>query len=135
LRIEGSGIPKQAEYKIRAIDLAEHISEWSSTVLIYFGSFNKISTDLQNNDYRLSQNFPNPFNPTTTIEYSIKSPGDVSLKVYDILGTEVASLVNEVKEPGNYSVTFDAENLPSGMYVYILSTGNFIDTKKFIILK
>ncbi|MGB5530869.1 MAG: T9SS type A sorting domain-containing protein [Ignavibacteriaceae bacterium] len=94
-----------------------------------------MSTDLQNNDYRLSQNFPNPFNPTTTIEYSIKSPGDVSLKVYDILGTEVASLVNEVKEPGNYSVTFDAENLPSGMYVYILSTGNFIDTKKFIILK
>jgi hypothetical protein len=84
---------------------------------------------------KLFQNYPNPFNPTTTINYSIKSAGDVSLKVYDILGTEVASLVNEVKEAGNYSVSFDAANLPSGIYFYTLTTGNYLDTKKLILLK
>lgn len=84
---------------------------------------------------RLEQNYPNPFNPTTTFEYSIKTPGLVTLKVYDILGTEVASLVNERKEPGNYSVAFNATNLPSGIYFYTLTSGNFIDTKKLIMLK
>ncbi|KAA0244619.1 MAG: T9SS C-terminal target domain-containing protein, partial [Chlorobiota bacterium] len=86
-------------------------------------------------NYELSQNYPNPFNPTTTISYSIKTSGEVSLKVYDMLGTEVASLVNENQEAGNYSVTFNASNLPSGIYVYALTSGNFVDTKKLILLK
>ncbi|MCL4279869.1 MAG: T9SS type A sorting domain-containing protein, partial [Ignavibacteriaceae bacterium] len=85
--------------------------------------------------YSLSQNYPNPFNPTTTISYSIKSPGLVSLKVYDILGTEVASLVNENQEAGNYSVEFNAYNLTSGIYFYTLTSGNFVETKKLILLK
>lgn len=86
-------------------------------------------------EYFLSDNYPNPFNPTTTFEYSIKSPGLVTLKVYDILGTEVASLVNERKEPGNYSVAFNATKLPSGMYVYRLTADKFVETKKLILLK
>ena len=86
-------------------------------------------------EYSLGQNYPNPFNPETRIDYSIKSPGNVSLNVYDILGKEVDVVVNEVKEAGNYSVIFNAANLPSGMYVYILYTDNFIDTKKLILLK
>ncbi|NWG28692.1 MAG: T9SS type A sorting domain-containing protein [Ignavibacteriaceae bacterium] len=86
-------------------------------------------------EYALGQNYPNPFNPTTTINYSLKSAGEVTLKVYDMLGIEVASIVNERQETGNYSVEFNAANLPSGIYVYRLSTNNFVDTKKLILLK
>jgi hypothetical protein len=86
-------------------------------------------------EYSLGQNYPNPFNPTTTINYSITSKGNVSLKVYDMLGKEVAVIVNEVKEAGNYSVTFNASELPSGIYFYNLTSGNFIQSKKLILLK
>jgi len=86
-------------------------------------------------EYKLQQNYPNPFNPTTTISYSILNSGLVILKVYDILGTEVAELVNEAKEAGNYSVTFNASKFPSGIYFYTLTSGNFMATKKLILLK
>jgi len=85
--------------------------------------------------FYLSQNFPNPFNPTTTINCAIKSTGLVTLKVYDILGKEVAELVNEAKDAGNYSVTFNASELPSGIYFYTLTSGNFTATKKLILLR
>ncbi|MCU0415538.1 MAG: T9SS type A sorting domain-containing protein [Ignavibacteriaceae bacterium] len=85
--------------------------------------------------YLLEQNYPNPFNPTTTISYTILKYGLVTLKVFDILGTEVAELINEVEEAGSYSVTFNASELPSGIYFYTLTSGNFVDTKKFILLK
>ena len=86
-------------------------------------------------EYSLMQNYPNPFNPTTTISYSIANNGLVTLKVYDILGTEVAELVNEVKEAGSYSVSFNALELPSGICFYTLTSGNFMATKKLILLK
>jgi len=86
-------------------------------------------------EYGLSQNYPNPFNPTTTIDYSIQWNGLVTLIVYDLLGTKVASLVNENKEAGKYSVTFNASNIPSGIYFYTLTSGNFTSTKKLILLK
>ncbi len=133
--IEGSGSLYQAEYRIRAIDVGNYTSGWSSTVSIYFGQFGKISNRIQRYEYELSQNYPNPFNPSTTINYSIKSAGEVTLKVYDMLGTEVASLVNERKEPGNYSVAFNATNIPSGIYVYRLTADKFVETKKLILLK
>jgi hypothetical protein len=81
------------------------------------------------------QNYPNPFNPVTSINYSIESAGLITLKVYNILGTEVASLVDEVKQAGRYTVLFDASELPSGVYFYTLSAGNFTFTKKLILLK
>lgn len=84
---------------------------------------------------RLIKTTPNSFNPNTTIDYSIKSTGLVTLKVYDMLGTEVASLVNEREEPGSYSVTFDAGNLPSGIYFYTLTSETFRETKKLNLLK
>ena len=83
----------------------------------------------------LSQNYPNPFNPTTKIKYQIPTGGIVSLKVYDVLGREVAALVNEEKPTGSYVVEFDASNLASGVYFYSLQTGNFIQTKKMILLR
>ena len=120
-----------AEYKIKVRDYANYFSDFSSSVSINFSKFGKISSNsVLTYDYGLGQNYPNPFNPSTQIDYSINSAGLVTLKVYDILGTEVASLVNERKEPGNYSVTFDAANLPSGIYVYKLTADKFAATKK-----
>jgi hypothetical protein len=87
--------------------------------------------------FELSQNYPNPFNPTTKIGFRIPigTSGIVSLKVYDILGREVATLVNEEKSAGIYEVEFNAESLSSGIYFYRLQTGNFVDTKKFTLMK
>ncbi|MEJ2617082.1 MAG: T9SS type A sorting domain-containing protein [Ignavibacteriaceae bacterium] len=85
--------------------------------------------------FTLSQNYPNPFNPTTTINYSIPKVGFVTLKVYDILGREIVSLVNDEKQPGEYSVKFDGTGFSSGIYFYKLQAGEFISTKKFILMK
>jgi hypothetical protein len=85
--------------------------------------------------YSLEQNYPNPFNPATKIEYKIQEAGLVSLKVYDVLGKAVATLVNEEKAAGNHNITFDAGNMPSGIYFYTIKTGKFINTKKMILLK
>ncbi len=94
-------------------------------------------------NFSLEQSYPNPFNPTTTIKFEISNVGDakfasptnVSLKIYDLLGNEIATLVNEQKQPGNYEVTFDGSNLSSGVYFYKLQTGNFVATKKMIMSK
>jgi hypothetical protein len=83
----------------------------------------------------LKQNYPNPFNPTTTIEFSLRQSGFVSLKVYDVLGKEVATLVNDEQRAGNYKVTFDAGNLPSGTYFYTLKSGVFAQTRKLTVVK
>ena len=86
-------------------------------------------------DYSLSQNYPNPFNPSTTIKYTVGSHQFVSLKVFDVLGNEVSTLVNEEKSAGNYSVDFNASHLSSGVYFYTLKAGSFVESKKMIFLK
>ncbi len=85
--------------------------------------------------FSLEQNYPNPFNPTTTIKYAIAKEANVTLKVYDVLGKEVATLVNEVKQPGNYEVEFDASKLTTGIYFYHFQAGNYSQVKKMILLK
>ncbi|MCH7770039.1 MAG: T9SS type A sorting domain-containing protein [Bacteroidetes bacterium] len=86
-------------------------------------------------EYSISQNYPNPFNPSTTIKFSIPEQSNVVLKVYDILGSEVANLVNETLDAGNYTVNFDASQFASGMYIYKITAGNFVTTKKMMLLK
>ena len=86
-------------------------------------------------DFRLFQNYPNPFNPSTKIYYHIAQTGFVKLAVYDILGNEVETLVNEEKPIGSYKVNFDATGLSSGIYFYKLQAGDFVQTKKMILLK
>ncbi|NWF50916.1 MAG: T9SS type A sorting domain-containing protein [Ignavibacteriaceae bacterium] len=86
-------------------------------------------------DYSLQQNYPNPFNPSTSIQYSIGSSQFVTLKVFDVLGKEVATLVNEEKPAGSHQVTFDARELASGIYLYRLSANSFTETKKLILIK
>ncbi len=85
--------------------------------------------------YSLNQNFPNPFNPTTSIKYEIPEAGNVKLKIYNSLGSEVANLVNEHKEAGRYNLEFNASNLASGIYFYTLETNKFTSVKKMILLK
>lgn len=86
-------------------------------------------------DFNLNQNYPNPFNPTTTISYSLPTNGFVTLKVYDILGKEVAMLINEEKQAGSYTTNFDASNLASGTYIYRLSAGSSVQIKKMTLIK
>jgi len=99
------------------------------------------SVGIQNNNeeissnYYLSQNYPNPFNPVTKINYNLPKSGFVSFKVYNVLGKEVATLVNESKSAGKYSVSFDASNLTSGAYFYKLDINGFSDIKKMLVLK
>lgn len=98
-------------------------------------------TSIENNytniptGYELFNNYPNPFNPTTKISYSVPQLSFVSLKVFDSLGKEVAELVNGEKYPGSFEVNFNASNLPSGVYFYRLTAGNFSQTKKLILMK
>ena len=85
--------------------------------------------------FSLYQNYPNPFNPATRIRYEIPKASFVSLKIYDLLGREVATLVNEEKQSGSYEVEFDGSNLSSGIYFYRMQAGSYINTKKFVLLK
>jgi hypothetical protein len=91
--------------------------------------------DLIPGDFALHQNYPNPFNPSTSIEYRVGSTEYVTLKVFDVLGNEVAVLVNEEKPAGSYEVIFNAGNLSSGTYFYRLQAGEFSETKKFVLMK
>jgi hypothetical protein len=85
--------------------------------------------------FQLFQNYPNPFNPTTTIQYSVPGSQYVSLKIYDVLGREIALLVDEMKQPGTYIATWDASGLSSGVYFYRLQSGGFVETKRMILLR
>ncbi|MBL8008478.1 MAG: T9SS type A sorting domain-containing protein, partial [Ignavibacteria bacterium] len=85
--------------------------------------------------YSLSQNYPNPFNPVTNVEFGISKSGFVSLKVYDVLGKEVATLVNENLSPGKYTVKFNGSSLSSGVYFYRMESGEFKDIKRMVLIK
>jgi hypothetical protein len=87
-------------------------------------------------EFKLNQNYPNPFNPVTKIAFSIPKAGNITLKVFDVLGKEVANLVNNTfVKAGTYESEFNASNLSSGLYFYRLITDNFTDTKKMILTK
>ena len=98
-----------------------------------------VRNDLADNNsslkYELFQNFPNPFNPSTQIEFSLSQRSKVTLNVYNIIGQLVASLINESLEAGSHIVTFNGKNLPSGVYIYKLLSNNFVKTKKMMLLK
>ncbi|MBK8552936.1 MAG: T9SS type A sorting domain-containing protein [Ignavibacteria bacterium] len=100
----------------------------------YFNLSNEVIVGIPTK-YDLSQNYPNPFNPSTSITYQIPFDGQVSLKIFDMSGKEVASLVNEVKTAGYYTYNFNASSLSSGVYFYSLSANNFTATKKMMLLK
>jgi len=93
------------------------------------------NTSLVPTVFELKQNYPNPFNPTTKISYSVPTAGMVTMKIFDITGREVASLINDIKTPGVYTVDFNGGNFASGVYFYRLEATNFVDTKRMVLLK
>ena len=108
-------------------------SNWMNDLKVtYAHIFSGIEQEL---DYELFQNYPNPFNAATTIRYELPQDGVVTLKIYDILGQEVASILNEFKTANWYEVDFSAIGLPSGVYFYRLQSGSFVETKKMVLLK
>jgi len=119
--------------------LSEEVLYWSTEIQQFVGVTDVVSSTIPN-EYLLEQNYPNPFNPSTTIKYSIPNVethghASVQLKVYDILGREIATLVDEKQKPGLYEVEFDASHLTGGVYFYRLETNTFLHTKKMIILR
>jgi serine protease len=128
-----------------AIAAGENLTELTKNILQAKNKYLDLPTDVIDNDliissYELKQNYPNPFNPNTTIKYSVPAAEEgyipsLQLMVYDILGQEVATLVNQQQNPGNYEINFDASNLPSGVYFYQLKTNSYTSIKKMILLK
>ncbi|MBI5662367.1 MULTISPECIES: T9SS type A sorting domain-containing protein [Ignavibacterium] len=111
----------------------------TNTASNFFALSSQSLTDVKDkvvpNQFILEQNYPNPFNPATTIKYSIPASQFVALKVFDILGKEVAVLINKEQEAGNYKVQFDGSKLASGIYLFKLQTNNFVETKKMVLAK
>jgi hypothetical protein len=107
---------------------------WKRPISEIIIGINKISSEIPE-AYNLNQNYPNPFNPTTNIKYQIPRAGYVTLKVFDILGKEIKTLVNEKQTPGVYEVTFDGSNLTSGIYFYKLTADDFSEVKKMTLIK
>ncbi len=114
---------------VRAL-FATNVIDWLNTPVGVYESENNIP-----DAFALSQNYPNPFNPSTEIIFSVPKESMVSIKVFDLIGREVATLINEVKQPGRYQLTFNAENFASGVYIYQMISGEFIQVKKMSFLK
>lgn len=114
-----------------------HVATANNSVYIIYSIINETNDETSNSpeSFELYQNYPNPFNPTTSIQYALSSQQFVTLKVFDVLGNEVATLVNEVKHPGIYEVEYDASKVSSGVYFYQLKAGSFVETKKMILLR
>ncbi|MDD5360507.1 MAG: T9SS type A sorting domain-containing protein [Ignavibacteria bacterium] len=133
------GATNAANLKIRFTCIQPSWDWWwaidNVTITGYYSVLGISDPKNTNSDYKLTQNYPNPFNPTTQIKYSIKTNGLVTLKVYDLLGKEVTTLVNEVKTAGSHTVDFNGANLPSGTYIYRMESNGFTDVKKMILVK
>ena len=140
INTEGIG-SKQVKLKlVVAKNVADNIaiiSTFSTKSDLAKASNKVISFDetLSITDYALEQNYPNPFNPSTVIKYQIPNDGLVSLKIYDITGQEVKTLVNQEQSKGRYEINFDASNLSTGVYFYRLTSGSFTKSMKMMLLK
>ena len=123
------------QYRIYAFNsIINSDTVYSDTVTIIVTSVGSTSLTFPK-VYSLSQNYPNPFNPSTIIKYDVAKESFVSLKIYDMLGREVKTLVNEDKPAGSYEIKFNASNLSSGIYFYRIKAGEFVQSKKMILLK
>lgn len=126
------------EYRVAAKSPSRLYSDFSNTVSIWATPLGKRRGEVLNTEaleFELLQNYPNPFNPSTSISFQIPQDGVVTLRVFDLLGTEVATLANEFRRAGRYNAVFDASRLASGVYIYKLQSGNFTDIKRMLLVK
>ena len=131
-----NGLDKNSLYHFRAVAQDSNgIVYGSDQAFQTTGVTSAESVDVIPEAFALYQNYPNPFNPLTTIKYALPQRGYVSLKIFNILGQEVATLINEEQDPGYKSVEFETSNLPSGIYTYRITEGSFIDVKKMVVVK
>lgn len=129
----------QVSYRLKQID-NDGTFAYSKIVTVDLTTITDVDDEGIVHEFALNQNYPNPFNPSTTINFTVPSDvkretSNVKLIVYDILGKEMAVLVNQQMQPGNHEVSFNADNFSSGMYFYKLTTGNFVQTKKMLLIK
>jgi hypothetical protein len=124
---------KKAIWEAHKTEIMQHILSQNESQLSVTSV--KQTNNLTPSKFEISQNYPNPFNPSTTIKYSIPQSGLVTLKVYNVLGQEVANLVNQVQKSGSYTVNFNASKLASGVYMYKIQAGDYSQTKKMMLLK
>jgi hypothetical protein len=132
----GAGINLGSPFNIDVLgNPRPQTGNWDIGCYQIMGTADLLSTKTTANSFALSQNYPNPFNPSTTINYSIPQGGSVKIEVFDIMGREIKTLVDEYQQKGNYSINFNATNLSSGIYFYSLISGNYTSTKKMVLLK
>jgi hypothetical protein len=136
LRIQ-SYCPPNTKARLLVSIVTEGVIAWTDTVaiLVQASATEVADNSVAPTEYSLSQNYPNPFNPSTTISYSVPTAGRVSLSIFNTLGQEVALLTNDHKGAGTHSARWDATNVPSGIYFYRLQAGQFVETKKMILLR
>jgi len=123
------------QYGLRQFDTRNASDHFPKITDYSFNATSVTAEDFQPMDFKLEQNYPNPFNPSTSIQYAIGSKQFVRLRVFDVLGEEVATLVNEELSAGSYKAEFNASDLVSGIYFYELNAGRFVETKKMILLR
>ncbi len=131
-------IPQIGDANSRAITKAKHSADYAMRFhqQVNYNLVTSVEDEIINPvEFKLDQNYPNPFNPSTAINYQLSGQSKVELKIFDVLGREVQTLVNEIQNAGSYKVNFDASNLPSGIYIYQIKADNFIQSKKMILMK
>ncbi|HSW54406.1 MAG TPA: FG-GAP-like repeat-containing protein [Ignavibacteriaceae bacterium] len=133
--IKGLDSAQTYYWSVQAIDNCFAASEFAPEQSVLIASVEDEEINKLPTEYEITQNFPNPFNPTTTLRYSIINPELVRIIIYDIMGKEVKTLVNEFKQAGSYEVQFDASEIVSGIYLYKIESSSFVQTKKMILLK
>jgi hypothetical protein len=133
------GMTTHANNQVYSVGLFRPVGSYDRQTLVMH---NEIITDVPGEEisfspsqFLLHQNYPNPFNPSTTIKFSVPESGNTTIRVFNLLGSEVATLLNEMKQPGTHEVSFDAASLPSGTYFYLMESGNFREVKKMILIK
>jgi hypothetical protein len=122
---------------LKTIGNIELRKNFINSVFSYFGLITNVEDEYYDiiSDYKLMQNYPNPFNPATKITFYIPSDSHVFIKVFDILGKEIATLVNDNLSAGKHEIDFNASKLSSGIYFYTLNAGSFVSSKKMVLIK
>lgn len=137
----GSDVISDGEYRIVGTLGQPFMSSESNPVGFWYQASRQLNVEVEQNslnvpeEFQLQQNYPNPFNPTTTIEFALPKQSNVTLKLFDILGREVATLVDAELESGVHKINFDGQDLASGIYFYRIHADGFLKTKKLMLLK